>query len=366
MISYDKTKIREALTVDIVFDMLVEFGGEPQYSTFGIISQTICHNAPGEGSRKLYYYENTGLFHCYTGCGDSFDPFELVIKVANIQWGRTYDLNDAIRYVAIRYGINIEADTQNDSDLNDWLILNKYNRIQSLDLKDYHVKLQPFDATILDRFNYRVKIKPWLDEGMSQEVLDSAHIGYYAGGAQITIPHYDKDGDLVGVRGRALDGVEAEMYGKYRPLIVGGKQYNHSLGMNLYNINHSIENIKQAKCAIIFESEKSCLQYRGYFGKELDIATACCGSSISAYQMQMLLNLGVNEVIVAFDRQFQKLGDDEHKHLIQNFRRIYNKYKNFTTVSFIFDKQMISNYKDSPTDNGKDVFIKLFNERVVL
>lgn len=366
MISYDKTKIREALTVDIVFDMLVEFGGEPQYSTFGIISQTICHNAPGEGSRKLYYYENTGLFHCYTGCGDSFDPFELVIKVANIQWGRTYDLNDAIRYVAIRYGINIEADAQNDSDLNDWLILNKYNRIQSLDLKDYHVKLQPFDATILDRFNYKVKIKPWLDEGMSQEVLDSARIGYYAGGAQITIPHYDKDGDLIGVRGRALDGVEAEMYGKYRPLIVGGKQYSHSLGMNLYNINHSIENIKQAKCAIIFESEKSCLLYRTYFGADNDISVACCGSNISMWQLQLLLDAGAKELVIAFDRQFQAIGDDEWKRWTQHLIIMNDKFKNYINTSIIFDKHMITGYKSAPIDEGVDKFLQLWKERIKL
>jgi hypothetical protein len=83
-------------------------------------------------------------------------------------------------------------------------------------------------------------------------------------------------------------------------------------------------------------------------------------------QMQLLLNLGVNEVIIGFDRQFKQIGDAEHSHLVQNLRRIYNKYKNFTTVSFIFDKKMITNYKDSPTDNGRDTFVKLFNERIFL
>ena len=365
MISYDKVKIREALTVDIVFDMLVEFGAEPQYSNFGIISQTICHNQPGEGSRKLYYYENTGLFHCYTSCG-SFDPFELVIKVASIQWGRTYDLNDAIRYVAIRYGINIEMDAINDSDLNDWLILNKYNRIQSLDLKDYRVKLKPFDDTVLSRFNYTVKLKPWLDEHITQEVLDHARIGYYAGGAQITIPHYDKDGDLVGIRGRTLDKSEAELYGKYRPLIVNGQLYNHSLGMNLYNLNNSKTGINQAKCAIVFESEKSCLKYQSYFGLDNDISVACCGSNISMWQLQLLLDAGATEMVIAFDRQFQATGDCEWRQWTKHLISLNDKFKNYINVSIIFDKNKITGYKAAPIDEGIDKFLELWKERIRL
>lgn len=366
MISYDKKKVRELLTTDIVFDMLVDFGGEPQYSNFGIISQTICHNRPGEGSRKLYYYENTGLFHCYTGCGDSFDPFQLVIKVANIQWGRNYDLNDAVRYVAITYGINVEIEDDEETELDDWPVFSKYDRIQSLDLKDYHVKLKPYDASILDKFNYHVKIKPWLDEHISQEVLNRARIGYYAGGAQITIPHYDKDGDLIGLRGRLLDKSESELYGKYMPLKIGQQLYNHALGMNLYNINNSWRNIQQAKCAIIFESEKSCLKYQTYFGIENDISVACCGSNISMWQVQMLLDAGATEMIIAFDRQFQDIGDWEWRQWTKHLISLNNKFKNYINVSIIFDTNMITGYKDAPIDDGVDTFLELWKNRVRL
>ena len=85
MISFDKLKVREALTSDNIFDLLQEFGGDPNRSSFGFTSTTICHNPPGEGSRKLYYYENTGLFKCFTGCDEFFDIFQLVMKVSQIQ-----------------------------------------------------------------------------------------------------------------------------------------------------------------------------------------------------------------------------------------------------------------------------------------
>ena len=81
VVKYDKVEVRKALTIDNIFEILNEWGGDPEYTDTGIIAQTICHNAPGEGSRKLYYYENSGLFHCYTGCAEpSFDIFELTIQ----------------------------------------------------------------------------------------------------------------------------------------------------------------------------------------------------------------------------------------------------------------------------------------------
>ena len=94
--NYDKMEIREMLTLDNIYELLVEWGGEPEFADFGIISSTICHNLPGEGSRKLYYYENSGLFKCYTGCDATFDIFELAMKVNDIQNKKSYDLNTAI------------------------------------------------------------------------------------------------------------------------------------------------------------------------------------------------------------------------------------------------------------------------------
>ena len=142
--------------------------------------------------------------------------------------------------------------------------------------------------------------------------------------------------------------------------------YNHPLGMNLYNFNNSKDKIKLMKKAIIFEGEKSCLLYQSYFGLENDISVACCGSSVSNYQIQMLLEAGAEEIIVAFDRQFQEIGDEEFKHLKTNLIRLRDKYKNFVLISFIFDKNMITGYKDSPIDCGPDTFLQLFKERIVL
>ena len=367
MLVFDKIKIRESLNSNNIFELLQDFGGDPISTSFGFLSTTICHNKPGEGSRKLYYYENTGLFKCFTGCDEYFDPFQLVIKVAKIQWNEDYDLNDAVRWIAQKFGFS--GDHENDSEensLEDWKYLANYERIQDIALKDNTIILKEYETDILDRFNYEIKIGPWLREDITQDALDQAKIGYYPGADQITIPHFDKEGRFIGLRGRTVCAEEGERFGKYRPMKINKLLYNHPLGMNLYNFNNSKDNIKVMRKAIIFEGEKSVLKYQSYFGLENDISVACCGSSVSAYQIQMLLDAGAEEIIIAFDRQFQAIGDEEFKHLKTNLLRLRDKYKNYATISFIFDKNMITDYKSSPIDEGPEKFLQLFKERIIL
>lgn len=248
----------------------------------------------------------------------------------------------------------------------DWSYLENYSRIQNMDVSINRIVLQEYDKFILNNFNYNLKLTPWLEEGITQEVINNARIGYFPGGDQITIPHFDKDNRFIGLRGRTLCETDAQLYGKYRPILVNGIIYKHPLGFNLYNLNHSKDNISLIKKAIIFESEKSCLQYQSYFGIENDITVACCGSNISSHQMQMLLDLGIEEVIIGFDRQFEKIGDNEYARLKKKLLKFYIQYKNYTKVSFIWDKEMITPYKASPTDCGKDIFLNLFKNRIIM
>ena len=368
MITYDKHEVREKLKIDQIFELLEEWQSEPAYTDFGIVCQTICHNPPGEGSRKLYYYSNTDLFTCYTGgCPErTFDIFELLRKVAKIQWHKDYELNDAVRYIAIKFGLSGYADDIQTDSLLDWQVFDAYDRIQDVEVKDYHVELKEYDNAILDRLNYNVRIIPWEKEGITREVMAYTRIGYFPPLAQITIPHFDINGRFVGLRGRTLVQEDAERYGKYRPMKICMKQYNHPLGMNLYNINNSKENIRNTGIAICFESEKSTLKYQSFFGIENDISVACCGSSISAYQVQLLLDCNCKEMVIAFDRQWEEKNNDEYKHWIKNLEKLNERYKNNLNVSIIYDKNMITGYKDAPIDKDQATFLKLFKERVRL
>ena len=364
MINFDKTAIKEQLTEEQVFQLLTEYGADPEYRNGHIICQTICHNEIGVGSKKLYYYFNSKLFQCFTSCG-YFDIFDLTINVFRIQQGKTIDLNEAVRYIAGKFGFSGEY--QEDLDLPaDWKIFDAYSRLQNIEQKDFNIQLKEYDSDILERLNYNCILEPWLQEGITNEALHKAQIGYYPGADMITIPHFDADDRFIGLRGRTMAQDDIERYGKYRPIKIGKQLYNHPLGMNLYGLNWAKDNIKTMEKAIIVESEKSVLLYMSYFGLENNICVACCGSNISAYHIHQLLEAGAKEIIIGFDRQFQNIGDDEFKRLVKNLTKIHEKYKNEVLISFIFDSKMITSYKASPLDEGRDKFLQLFKERVIL
>lgn len=366
MYKYNKDELKENLTIEQIFELVAELGGEPQMYDNYFIARTICHNPAGEGSFKLYYYDNTKLFKCYTDCGISFDIYELVQKQKTISDNVEWSLPKAIAYVATYFGYSAKTfDFQETQEkLKDWEILNNYERINSIEEKTQIVELKVFDDKILKHLP-RPRILPWEQEGISKEILLHKGIAYDPKNQGIVIPHYDIDNRLVGIRERTLI-KEEEKYGKYKPAILNGKMYNHPLGFNLYNLNNSKDNIKLLQKVVVFEGEKSSLLYASYFGEENDISVANCGSSLISYQVKLLLLLGVKEIIIGWDKQFKKIGDDEWKRWTKKLTDIHTKYGAYVQISYLFDKENLLDYKDSPIDKGPDIYMKLFKERITL
>jgi hypothetical protein len=359
----NKDTLKENLTTEDIFKLVDSLGGQPDYTPFGLICQTICHNLPNEGSKKLYYYNNTRLFRCYTGCQETFDIFELIIKASYIQFNQEISLMKAMHIVLNKLDLKDTLDFHSEREEDDWDYINSCFDTQNISLLQKSAELPIFNKDILKNFLYPI-IDPWENESISRDVIKNNLIGYFPPTDQITIPHFDIDGQLVGIRGRFLVKQDAERYGKYRPLCINKVWYSHPLGLNLYNLNNSKNVIKQTKTAIIYEGEKSCLLHQTYFGKDMDFSVACCGSSISDTHIQLLKHCGAEEIIIAFDKQFQEIDDAEFEHLTKNLTKIYNKYSNLVKISIIFDKEQITPYKSSPIDNGKEIFLTLFNNRL--
>jgi hypothetical protein len=360
---YDKDSLKENLTIEEVFDLVSELGGEPIMGNGLFTARTICH---GGDSHKLYYYDNTHLFHCYTGCGDAtFDIYDLVLKVNKVAGIQSFTLPRAIVFVAKYFGYTAETFDFGDSQdtTEDWKIINNFKRNQEKNTAKI-IELKTYNNKVL-RYLPHPHIISWEQEGIKFDVMESRGICYDPINKGIVIPHYDINGNLIGIRERTLI-KENEPYGKYKPAFLNGKLHNHPLGFNLYNLNNSKKAIQKFQKAIVFEGEKSTLLYASYFGEESDISVACCGSNLISYQVKLLLSLGVKEIIIALDKQFQQIGDEEWQKWVIKLKTLYYKYGGYTNISYMFDKYNLLNYKDSPIDEGKEKFMQLFQERIIL
>lgn len=356
--SYSKEIVKENLELEDIYSLLDYFNAEPEMYSNYIVAKTICH---GGDSHKLYYYENTQLFKCYTGSCGTFDIFELVEKIQDID-----DLNKAVYFVVNFFNLQSQIDESDDDfSIEDWKIFSRYDKINDIDTTNKEIQLEKYNESILKHYPQPLII-PWFKEGINKEVCDYMDIRYNPENGTILIPHKDEHNRLVGVRQRTLV-QEDEKYGKYRPTKLKGQLYNHPLAFNLYGLNKAKENIQNMGVAIVVESEKSVLQFMSYFGTAANICVAVCGNSLSKYQFQLLEKYHVHEIVIGFDKDFKDFNSDEYNKVVDKLQKIYDKYSPYVNISFLFDKENNQlGYKDSPLDCGKDKFLYLFRNRVIL
>lgn len=354
----DKDKIKQSLTIEDINLILSDLGsshpigdGKGNY-----IYQTVCH---GGHKQKLYYYSDTKFFHCYTDCQCSFDIYELIIKAKSKQ-GMKFNFNDALYYVAKATNkltdFNKVVEAYNPDVIDDWEFINKYKTIKKPD-----VNLMIHSEKILDLF-YTKPYESWIDEGISELTMKKFNISYYIKEDKIVIPHYDINSNLIGIRGRNLREELLEQGKKYMPLVIENKMYSHPLMYNLYGLHITKEAIRRYKRAIIFEAEKSVLKGDTFYGKA-NCAVACCGSTISDYQRDLLLGLEIEEVIIALDKEFTDPNSDEARIYAEKLVKLAYKFTPYVRTFIIWDGLGLIELKDSPIDKGQEIFETLFKNK---
>lgn len=374
----NKDEIINSLTKEDIKKIVMLLGsGEPKQDKDGnLIFQTICHNAPNvNNSYKLYYYHDPDsdrgykgkTFHCYSGCSESFGIIELVLRANRVQ-GKTLTWYKALYYIAnLTNKLDLARKPKKDHAASkqlkqDLLWASKFTKVNN---SVGYEELPSINENVLDLFTYTPH-EAWLKEHISVEALDRFEIGYWGENDAITIPHRDIDDRLIGLRIRHLDKQDVENIGKYTPAIIEGKVLSHPLGNNLYGLNVVKDKIERSKKIMLLEGEKSCLQAYSYFGED-SFCVACCGSNISKVQQNIILKqLEVEEVLVGFDREYHDPFGFEAEAYYQKLLKKVEGLVPFVKVSLILDTKNRLDYKDSPTDKGKEVLLQLMDEKITL
>lgn len=351
---YDKDELKKSLSIDEIIRVVRLLGSENEIDRREkgeIHFNTICHNK-NEGSHKLYYYVNSQIFHCYTGCSESFDIFDLIIKNHKLK-GINLNFQQAVRWLAEKtgrsFGFGFDTTIKPNLDLeDDWKWLNRFNE------KRIEIPVLPqHDERVLDVFsNY--KHYSWLSEGIGVGVMELFEIGFYNKYERITIPCRDINGRLIGIRGRATRDYDIENKKKYMPIKVEDTLYNHPTAYSLYGIHKTKEAIKRFKKAIIFEGEKSVLKAETFYNKN-NFAVAVYGSNVSLVQREMLLNLGIEEVILAFDKSFKKHDSKEAYEYAKKIKKIAYMFSPYVRTYVLWDSFGVLKEDMSPIDNGQQI-----------
>lgn len=334
-----KERINEKITQEFVISLMQEFGSD--YKTFGndIRFLPVCH---GGDKYTLVYYDDRKLFNCLTHCG-YMNIIDLVSKVKGIEW------KDSVRFLCNKLGINsnqrvvgIQKNTR---------AIEKFEAFDNLLYSGNRPVNVVYDEYDLEYFDHNTFYRGWIDEGISVKSMEKFDISWYEYRKWIIIPCRDINGNLIGARRRTLDPDDEN---KYMPLFFNKKDYAFSTGVNLYGIYENQEIIRRKGTVVIFEGEKSVMKADTMYGSFPSLATY--GSNVSNEQILQLIELGIKEVILAYDF-------DGHRDL-EKFYKIKKKIEmNGIKCSVCYRGYENLDKHDAPIDKGKEVFEDIIRRR---
>lgn len=354
-------KILNRLTTSDIIQLVSQFGipeTSIRYYNNQLIMPTGCHNEIiGQAKHKLYYYESTKKFYCYTCCG-SMNPFDFIVQAYRTR-GVKYSLSNA--------AIMLEKIIQERLKDGFAIVEHKQPVIQEIE-DDWHKTLTEYNIAVMDCFSRNKKyLKIWEKEGISFDTMDKFGIKFDMIRNRMVIPIYDDKGIFVGAKVRNFNQEDIENGRKYMPLIHNNEIYSYDRGKVLYGLNFNKRAIKAAKRAIIFEAEKSCLLYDSlYVGNK---AVSIGGSNVSIYQVELLKKMGVETVVLALDNDYSLLPKEDGKY--DKYFGLYKMLKEANKLSakgfaveivYDWEQEFLEN-KDAPIDKGREVWNKLYRNR---
>lgn len=354
-------KILDMITTSDIVQLVSKFGipeTSIRYYNNQLIMPTGCHNEIiGTAKHKLYYYEDSKKFHCYTCCG-SMNPFEFIVQAYRTR-GIKYSLSNA--------AIIIERIIQER--LRDgFAVVTPPSNVKKEIEEDWHKSLTEYNPSIMNCFSRNKKyLKVWEKEGISFDAMDKFGIKFDMIRNRMVIPIYDDKGVFVGAKVRNFNQEDIENGRKYMPLIHNNEIYTYDKGKILYGLNFNKKNIKNAKRAIIFESEKSTILYESlYVGNK---AVSIGGSNVSIYQAELLKQYKVETVVLALDNDYSLLPNENGEY--DKYFGLYKMLKEANkldakgfNVEIVYDwEQSFLENKDAPIDKGREIWNKLYRNR---
>lgn len=349
----DIVAIKAQITDDDIIALMDSMGiplvsANSQYMVF----PSCCHHADWEHHRpKLWFYSDSQHFHCWV-CQYDADIFGMVQKVQ----GCTF--TQAVAYVCTTLGISAtELDIRQDvdnwqRDLRRWL--------PNANI-DETTELTSYDPAILSAFDHLYPTE-WLEYGITRDSMDKFGIGWYARQACISIPVV-QNGQLVGVRGRYTRRQDVDK-GKYRPIaMLDGTVLKFSTNQCLYGLDQNKAAIEKCRQVLLFESEKSVLKADSW---NIHNALAVFGSNISKRHIEMLLELGVNDVVICFDSDYRQVGDDDFKFFVHKMKKLASKLRPYFSTSIVYNNQGYDAYKCNIMDLPYDKAMKLYESRAII
>lgn len=374
----DVKDLLQSMTKDDVIKVMQKvYNADYTYGKDGIvIFESICHNSD---SKKLYYYHEPRTsndddigrhFYCYV-CGCSGNIIDILEEISG------FDFNKSIKVIEDATGLKLQRGSRkirglqlgsrSNSDLS-------FLSIHTKKKQEYKTVNTIYDDSILDCFSLEYP-SCWRDEGIDGYTAEKFDFRFNHNTNQAIIPVRNIDGGLIGIRVRNFDEKAVERGFKYMPLSFRGVMYRFPTSNVMYGLYENQDNIRKSRKVFLFEGEKSVACTDSFYdGNSLSLAVY--GSNFSTQHRDILLDLGVSEISICFDKEYQEEWFDEKYNgtkeqilMFNYFKKLKKMCKMLTSyfiVNIVIDWDNKLDLKDSPVDKGKEIFEMLLKDKITI
>ena len=220
------------------------------------------------------------------------------------------------------------------------------------EIREPEYSMTTYDDSILNDYIGKYNLM-FFKDGINFQTQQFFNVGFDIETLRITVPEYTLDGRLCGIMGRLNDS-RCPKDERWLPIIPCSRS------LTLYGYHHNYETIQQKNIVIVGESEKFVQQLHS-MGSSIGLAT--CGCDVSDIQAKHLKALMTSKIILAYDE-----GLEEDQIRTQAEKLILNNAMFCNKVGYVFDREnsiLPKGSKASPSDLGKDAFLKLIKNHVV-
>ena len=286
---------------------------------------------------SLSFTPSKNSYYCFS-CGASGGMIGYLMDFEGMEF------EDAVEKAAGLANIDMSKMCQSKT----MILLKKWRMfLQSKQNKEVY-KHSIIPMTAFTKFS-KEEVPEWLEEGISQEVMDLFDIRIDTYSNRIVYPVYDIDGNLINIKGRTR-------YENYKKLKLPKYMNYYTVGVMDYfqGLEKTLKYIKEQNEIIIFESIKSVMKAYG-FGHKNSVSAE--KHTLTPEQIALLVKLKVN-VVFAYDSDIS-YSDSEVKSNIDRLRRVTNVYVIEDTDKLLGGKEA----KNSPVDCGLDIWEILYNNK---
>ena len=276
-----------------------------------------------------------GLFYCHS-CHVGGNIINWIMTFEHLSW------NDAVNKVADLAGVDVK-------NLKSCEALSYFKKIKnSLQTKINFVEdRQILPYSYYEQFSKEIPTD-WEREGISVEVMKQYDIRIDHGSNRIVYPVWDNNGNFIGVKGRTLfknyQDLGIKKYLNYQKII----STDYFMGMK-----ENRDNILTSDTAIIFEGLKSVMHVASW---GVNNGLAAETSHLNSAQVAILIQMKIKNVVIAFDKGVS----------LKEIKDCTKLLRKFTNVYAVYDKWGLLQDKDSPCDQGEQVWNILYERRVKL